>query len=212
MTAVFVLVTIVFCLSLDHFLARARARKAAPATVPAFAAADYEVRPGRFLAPGHTWLSVNEDGDARIGVSELAQRALGRPGEVLLPEPGTKVRKGEPLFSFARDGRKLTFRSPVTGIVTAINPKPEVAGDNWLLTMEPARLSPELKTLHIAEEAVAFMKREAARFRDFLLESFRLSPAMATLPDGGVPADGVLRHLPADVTAAFEDEFLRGEE
>ncbi|MCU0727859.1 MAG: hypothetical protein MUE73_19045, partial [Planctomycetes bacterium] len=74
------------------------------------------------------------------------------------------------------------------------------------------RLSLELKTLHIAEEAVAFMKREASRFRDFLLESFRAVPAMATLPDGGVPADGVLACLPTDVATAFEDEFLHGEE
>ncbi|MCU0726557.1 MAG: hypothetical protein MUE73_12330, partial [Planctomycetes bacterium] len=107
MTAVFVLFTIVFCLTLDHFLARARARHASPAAAPALAAANYEIRPGRFLSAGHTWLSVNEDGDARVGVSELARRALGRPREVLLPEPGTKIRKGEPLFSFTRDGRKL---------------------------------------------------------------------------------------------------------
>ena len=66
----------------------------------------------------------------------------------------------------------------------------------------------ELKDLRIGEEAIAWIKQEAARFREFIVDGFAASPAMATLPDGGEPAKGVLNHLPEEQWTEFEAEFL----
>jgi glycine cleavage system H protein len=212
----FVLATIIFFLSLDWALARRKA--AARSASPAFAGlamSDFSARPGLFLAPGHTWLSLTADGDARVGVDDLARTAFGRPAAAKLPALGTRVKKGDPVLAMERNGHQIVFRSPVSGVVTAVNASPTRANeDGWFFTVRPARLGVELRALKIAEEAVSWLRGEAARFRDFLVESLNASPAMAaaTLPDGGVPVEGVLAHLPADTVAAFQEEFLDVEE
>jgi glycine cleavage system H lipoate-binding protein len=165
--------------------------------------------PGRFYAPGHTWAAIRDDGDVRVGIDALARKALGRPDSVEMPVLGQQVEKGEPVVTFLRDEKRLTFRSPVSGTVVAVNASPSsAAAGNWFFTVQPAQLAAEIRGLKIAEEAVAWLREEAARFRDFLVESFRASPAFATLPDGGVPADGVLGVLPEEAWTAFEDDFL----
>lgn len=98
------------------------ARSLEPEARPALATLGAVTAPaGLFLDAGHTWLGLEPSGLARVGVDDLARRALGRLDAVDLPEPGTRVRRGETLFSVRQGDRVAAFAAPVDGVVAAVN-------------------------------------------------------------------------------------------
>jgi glycine cleavage system H lipoate-binding protein len=212
MAAVFVVLTITFFLCLDAGLRWSRRRGEAPVPADPFRIPDaaLAMAPGLFLSTGHTWASVQADGDVKVGVDSLVRRAAGKLAGIGLPKLGSRVKRGSVLLSLKLDGRKLDLKSPVSGTVGAVHPAPLGTGaEDWLVIVEPERLAPEFRLLKVAEEATAWLRAEAERFRDFLVEGVRkAAPAMATLPDGGAPAEGVLAILSEEGVASFESEFL----
>jgi glycine cleavage system H protein len=219
MTVFFVMGTIVFFLLLEWGVGALRQRAAGPvadfvANSFSLSEADLAVAPGAFHSPAHTWASLDDAGTARVGIDDFAIRAIGRPDRIEAPKVGTMVARGEPLFTALKNGRRIVFSSPLTGRVEERNRAPSLRGTpSWLVRLAPARLAEELKTLRVGEEALTWLGREVARFREFLVDGMRAArPAPATLPDGGLPAEGVLSVLPVEVWEAFEDEFLAEEE
>ena len=129
MTALFVLGVIVLFMLLDLGVQIVSGRQEpAPVPLPAFAAEVRATR-GRFYSPGHTWASLREDGEVRIGIDDFARAAVGPADRFELPSTGTLVAKGDPLVTAVKDGRRLTFPSPLSGTVTDATPDRDVGGD-----------------------------------------------------------------------------------
>jgi len=74
----------------------------------------------------------------------------------------------------------------------------------WFVSVKPERLGFEIRSLRVAEDAASWLKAEFRRLSE-ALHGLRLQTAGA-LPDGGEPADGLLRVL----DAASREELLRG--
>jgi hypothetical protein len=72
--------------------------------------------------------------------------------------------------------------------------------------MKPERLGFEIRALRVAEEATAWLRAEAKRLTE-TLHGLRLATANA-LPDGGEPADGLLRTLDAEARERIVAEFF----
>ncbi len=211
MSALFIVGLIAVLLTTDWIFQTIRARRlgvvAPRAPLPALE--DLAPAPGAFHAKGHTWLRIADDGRVRIGLDRFLRHAVGTPDRVELPRSGASVEKGDALITVVKGDRRLHLSSPVSGEVVAVNDsKAGLRTGEWIVCIEPVRLGAELKTLHIGEEAVAWIKKEADRFREFVVDGFAAAPAMATLPDGGAPVEGVLNHLPEENWAEFEEEFL----
>ena len=215
MSALFVLAMIVTALVLDWAMQAARARRMpAAVAVPSISTESFEIDPGVFHSPGHTWTRIAPDGRVRIGIDEFTRKAVGPLDKVELPRAGMKVRKGETLITAVRDGRRITLASPLSGTIAATNAsRGGCRAGEWLICLQPTRIGAELKRLLIGEEAAAWLAAEIARFREFLVDGFGKTPALAaTLPDGGVPVDGVLNHLSDEIWGEFQEEFLDVEE
>jgi len=213
MTALFILAVIVLFLLLDVGVRKAEGWRAepAPADLPAFTA-DVRAGNGRFNGRSHVWASLGEDGEVRLGVDDFARAALGKADIFELPAPGSKVEKGAPLLTAVRGGRRLEFASPLSGTVIAANDDHQGGGDrSWLLSLSPSRLGGEIRGLLICEEAAAWLRREIARFREFLFAGLAPATGTATLPDGGTPVEGALTLMPEGAWKAFESEFLTGQ-
>jgi glycine cleavage system H lipoate-binding protein len=206
MTALFITGAIVSLLLLDRFVIQPLERRGLkpadlaeriplPASIP--------VAPGRFYGLGHTAVALTENGEARISLDGFARHAFGEPERVELPRPGLFVERGAPIVTALREGRRMEVRSPLSGTVSAVRPDGE---DGWLVSLTPTRMGREFRALLVAEEAVAWLRDEFTRFREFLVDGLSLSPA--TLPDGGLPAEGALQYLPDEMLAEFEAEFL----
>jgi len=107
----------------------------------------------------HEWISVEDDGSVRIGISDHAQEALGDLVFVELPAVGDTVDQGEPCAVVESVKAASDIYSPVSGEVIAINEdledEPGIInndpyGDGWMFQVS-LRDESELDSLLDAE-------------------------------------------------------------
>jgi glycine cleavage system H protein len=212
MVAIFVILFIVLAMTIDALIRR---KEPAPALE---VRREMPLPGGLFLDSGHTWVGLEPSGRIRVGLDDLARAAIGGAEKVELPAPGTEVKRGQPLFAVVQGGRRAVFAAPVDGIVRSVNPElveapASVTRDpyrkGWICALSPANLGASLRRLKVAEEAAQWLKRERERFLEFVATQAWRSPAPgAVMPDGGLPADGVLNHMDDHAWIAFGEEFL----
>lgn len=169
-----------------------------------------------FLDRGHTWARLGAEGPLRVGLDDFAQRFLGRVDSVSLPEVGRKVRRGDALFHVVQGDRTATFRSPIGGVVKRINPLLEELpslvnkspyDEGWAVEVEARDVLGSLRPRRIARTAGDWVREELLRLRDLVVGE-TAPAALATLPDGGMPADGALQHVDGAAWSAFQTDFL----
>lgn len=229
MVAILVILTIVAFVLTDALIQRAKARKAraqqlatAPppqARAPRFVFADLQVPQGVFLSQGHTWLSLNSDGRAQVGLDDFAQKVIGRIDGVELPEVGKEVTRGEQLFAVRQGDRTAVFTSPVDGVVSSVNValvnqpdrlKNDPYKNGWVCALNPLQLAKDLRQLTIAEETREWLNQEVQRFLSFIVGRPTQQLAVGhVLQDGGEPADGLLEMMDEESWGQFTHKFLR---
>lgn len=141
---------------------------------------EFNVPAGIFICPTHTWVKIELNGMARIGIDDFTQKILGKIDAVTLPEKSQKIKKGEILFSIQQGDRSLDFPAPLTGkIVSAnsnledhieyINLKPYELG--WICNLEPENVNNELPTLKIGSDTVSWYEKEIDKFYEIVKEA-----------------------------------------
>ena len=129
----------------------------------------YEVPEGLYYSKDWMWIKV-EDGKARVGITDYAQKQMREIVFAELPEVGAEVKKDEPFGTLESVKSVSDLISPLTGKVVEVNTEasdsPEIInedpyGKGWLLVIEPDNLEEELKTLMNFEQAVEWYKEIA---------------------------------------------------
>jgi len=154
------------------------------------------------LDEGHGWTRV-EEGELVVGADDLVQTALGPVDEVDLPPPGTRVRRGEPLFRLRHADRTVEIRSPVTGTVSRTNPQlatePELINQapftrGWAVRVksEDGSARRQRRSLLRGGRAKAWMRNDVDRLLAILVGT---PDGVPSLPDGGVLVEEVYRHI-----------------
>jgi glycine cleavage system H protein len=171
---------------------------------------------GIYTDSGHTWLRLNQDGTANVGIDDFAQNVVGVMDKFLLPKVGQEVRRGDKIFSICQGERIATFCAPVDGVVEGINEtlasdpaavKSDPYQNGWVCSLRPKNLASNLRQMLIAEEAVAWLKSEIGRFREFILtRPFEHTELGRVLQDGGEISSGVLELMDNNTW----DEFIQG--
>jgi CheY-like chemotaxis protein len=165
-------------------------RVVAPAVAEIVAAGEYCVPGGAFVYPGHTWARIDPGGQVWTGLDDFARKALQAVDRVELPAVGTRVKRGEPLFTVHRGAESLRFLAPVSGEVTETNHA--LAGQaqlmvkspydrGWACLVRPTDLAAELDGLRIGRPVVAWYQEEVARLRKELEASGQAAPKWADL-------------------------------
>jgi glycine cleavage system H lipoate-binding protein len=212
---------VLFALTADFAVANVGWRMAArrvrsgeaPGRMPAWIAT---IPVGFLVEPGHVWIHRQSDQLVRLGSDGLASALLGKPETVrLLAAPGA-ISRGAPLAVLERQGRSLTLRSPVTGILIEQNADLDaeaVAADpfgrGWLASVRPSRDELE-RSSHEGDGARAFLASEWERVRRLIVDR-ALAPAAAqgaTMTDGGSLQPGFLPQLPAAVCRALDQALF----
>ena len=212
MVAIFVVLFVLLALVIDSIV-----RRMEPAVVLAVRR-EIPLPGGLFLDSGHTWAALEPSGRIRVGMDDLVRAAIGKADSIELPEPGKEVRRGDPLFSLVRGGRRVVLNAPLDGVVRAVNPDLAESASalehdpyrkGWICALSPASLGTALKNFRIAADANDWLHRERGRFDDFVTARAWAStvPGVA-MADGGKPADGILDHLHDEAWTAFGREFL----
>ena len=225
MVALFVMLTILACVGIDGIVQWRKGKRESATRVltdqlvPAEALARLSAPPNVFLDEGHTWVRVTPSGAAHVGIDSFAQRLIGRIDDVLLPEVGREVRRGDMLFTVRQDQHRAAFASPVDGVVELVDKElhwhPEMIQANpykygWVCSLKPKNLALNLKLLRIADEAKSWLQDEAQKFREFFaarpLEDRQLGQV---LQDGGQLTGGVLEFADDETWKQFNEIFLR---
>lgn len=110
----------------------------------------------------HEWVRFQEDGSARIGLTDFAQKELGDIVFVNLPQSGDSVEAGASFADVESVKAVSDVYSPVTGTVAAVNEElldsPELLNkapyDSWMIEAESISANEELLS---AEEYRRFL-------------------------------------------------------
>jgi glycine cleavage system H lipoate-binding protein len=139
-----------------------------------------KVPQGYYLHRGHAWVRIEEGDSVRIGIDDFASRLLGPLDRIEAPLMGKTVQEGEPQVVVGRAGHQARLLSPLSGVVTAVNPKvrdrgslanqdPYAAG--WVMTVHPQHLRKDLKGLMIGRETEAFIEQEVDQLHGLMEEA-----------------------------------------
>ena len=148
-----------------------------PATKESGSQREFNVPAGLFVSQNHTWVNVEMNGTARIGLDDFARKTLGRIDGVELPKPDTTIAKGEPLFSIKHNSHSFSISSPISGRVTLVNEEhaehPEWIASkpvelSWMCCIDPSNLAEELHALKIGAESIHWYREEVDRYSEIL--------------------------------------------
>jgi len=154
---------------------RPSVRIASPELAEAAEPHEYCVPGGAFLSAGHTWARIEPSGEVRTGLDDFARKGVGSFDAVRLPQPGLKVKAGDPLFSVKRGRAEAHFPAPVGGRVVNVNARlehePALLGASpydrgWICKLAPADLATDLRSLRIGQPVVTWYQEEIARLRE----------------------------------------------
>ena len=134
---------------------------------------DFAIPGGVFISTGHCWVSMEQDGKAKIGIDDFAKKMIGKIDAIDFPNLGMYVKSGQPLFTIKQGGKTIAFNSPVSGKVLENN-KPlqydlsklnvTTYSSNWICMVDAENLDNELKELKIGKSAVLLYQDDIEHF------------------------------------------------
>ena len=178
--------------------------------------ADFGINPPSnvFLHPGHTWAAVEGSGEAKIGVTALAGKAIGKIDGLVLPKPGQTIRQGEKLFSLRQGHRTAEFVAPLSGTIRSVNEALAEGGaldpSEWICKVQPENLSISIRALKFAEDAVKWTYDELSKLQELVaMQIPRMQTVGATMQDGPLALDNLLEGLDDETWDMFQERFLK---
>ena len=150
-------------------------RLVTPSTQESGSQTEFNVPAGIFISQNHTWVSVEMNGTARIGIDDFVRKTIRNIDQVELPKPGTKIGKGEVLFSIKRNSHTIPISSPLSGEITLLNTEhvehPEWIASkpfelSWMCCIAPSNLSEELHALKIGADCINWYKAEIEKYNE----------------------------------------------
>jgi glycine cleavage system H lipoate-binding protein len=139
----------------------------------------FKIPQGFYLHRGHAWMKVEEGSEVRMGVDDFALRLLGPLDQIEAPLVGKTLKQDRADIMMRRGRNKAKILSPISGVVTAINPKLRERGDlsnqdpysdGWVLRAHSKNLRQDLKNLMIGRETEDFFAKEVDRLYSVIEE------------------------------------------
>jgi len=144
-----------------------------------FIQGEFSIPGGVFIAKNHTWVSMNQEGIAKVGIDDFAQKLIGKVSSLELPNLGMTIKAGQPLFTIKQGNRTVTFSSPVSGKVAQVNTLLQDNLDaleitpyerNWVCALDAENLDNEIKEMTIGKSAVTFFQDDIEKFKTMFME------------------------------------------
>ena len=173
----------------------------------------FRIPQGYYFHRGHTWAKVEEGSTVRVGMDDFSLRLLGPLDSVKAPLMGKEIHQDREGITVRRGRHGAKLLSPVSGVVTAINPilreKGGVANehpfsDGWIMRVHCTDLRQDLKGLMLNTETAKFMEREISDLYQILEEA--CGPLAA---DGGFLGHDIHGYVPEIGWERLTERFLR---
>jgi len=158
------------------------------------------LKSGRMYHRGHTWVEKDADGTLKVGLDEFAQRVLGTPDKVELPEVGTRLEVNGTGWHIRKGEAQIRILSPVDGEVVGTGND----SSGYYLKVKPIG-GLDLRHLLKGSEIRPWLMREIERLQ-FSLAGKSIG---ASLADGGELVNDLPGNYPdADWDSVLGEMFL----
>jgi len=160
----------------------------------------FRIPQGYYLHKGHAWVKIEEGSTVRVGLDDFALRLLGPLENVEAPLIGKQMKQNISQIVLKRGEKSAGVLSPVSGIVTDVNPRLREEGslanknpytDGWFVRLHSESLRNELKDLYIGTESKEFMEKEIGHLYNVIEESGELLNT-----DGGYLGEDIYGKMP----------------
>lgn len=144
-----------------------------PSTKESGSQHEFNVPAGIFVSRNHTWVNVEMNGVARVGIDDFVRKIIKQIDKVDLPKPNKEVKRGELLFSIKHNAHTIDIASPISGKVTLINKEHIEHPDlialspfelSWMCCIEPSNLAEELRSLKIGADTINWYREEIDKY------------------------------------------------
>ena len=187
-----------------------------PSTKESGSRHEFNVPAGIFVSRNHTWVNVEMNGVARIGIDDFVRKIIVQIDKVELPKPGKEVTRGELLFSIKHGAHNIEIASPISGKVTLVNTEHLEHPDlialtpfelSWMCCVEPSNLAEELHSLKIGADTISWYREEIDKYVEIAKE---IEQQGAPSASAGKSADKAAEQKADErLMEAFADTFLR---
>lgn len=134
----------------------------------------FEFKEGLYYSKDHMWVKL-ENGNVRVGITDVAQRAAGPITFIRLLPKGKLVTKGKPLGTMETGKWVGPLVSPVSGTLLEVNenlknqPKllnEDPYGAGWVAVIQPSNFEEDKKALiSDFKELEEFIKNELQKLK-----------------------------------------------
>jgi len=127
---------------------------------------NYELVEGLYYSKEYFWVRI-ENGKARMGITDYAQKQLREIVFIELPNPGENLIQNQPFGTVESVKAVSDLIAPLSGTIEQVNEetrnRPELLNEDpysqgWILIISPTNLDKELKELMDFEKAVKWHK------------------------------------------------------
>ena len=165
-----------------------------PSTKESGSQHEFNVPAGIFISQNHTWVNIEMNGTARVGLDDFVRKIIKNIDKVELPKLNKNVKKGELLFSIKHNSHTINISSPISGKVTLLNTEhvehPEWIASkpfelSWMCCIDPSNLPEELRSLKIGVDSINWYKAEIDKYNEIVraFEKKQLQIASSTKGD-----------------------------
>jgi CheY-like chemotaxis protein len=148
-----------------------------PSTKESGSQHEFNVPAGIFVSQNHTWVNIEMNGTARVGLDDFVRKTIKNIDAVELPALNKNIKKGEVLFSIKHNSHTINISSPISGKVTVLNAEhvehPEWIASkpfelSWMCCIDPSNLPEELHSLKIGGDSINWYRGEIDKYSEIV--------------------------------------------
>jgi glycine cleavage system H protein len=164
---------------------------------------------------GHTWLRQVDSEVVTIGMSDFAQKLVGRVESITLPEIGSHVSQGDTAWHLNLHSESIRMLSPVDGEIIAVNEailnstdliNRDPYGDGWLIKVRPSRLDSNARNLLTDKVAKSWLGGIVQDLRAHMNDGL-----VPVYQDGGELIQGIARAMEGQKWASLVKTYFLSE-
>ena len=175
---------------------------------------------GVFISRGHVWFKNLDSGNIQVGLDDFCPGLLTKVDSIQLRKPGDRVNDGDGMCVLYQGEKKLSFFSPLDGIIKEVNPrilkKPDILcsdpfNHGWIYKVKPSFETSFLSASdRLANHALEWQKEERERLAAFIQEEPEYKEKLEhQLNEGTLGLKGLLDNMNKLSWHRFEENFLR---
>jgi CheY-like chemotaxis protein len=187
-----------------------------PSTKESGSQHEFNVPAGIFVSRNHTWVNVEMNGIARVGIDDFVRKIIKHIDKVDLPKPNKEVKTVELRFSIRHNAHTIDIASPISGKVMLINKEHIEHPDlialspfelSWMCCIEPTNLAEELRSLKIGADTINWYREEINKYGELAKGIDQEGTRSASAGNGGDKAKE--QKAEERLVEAFAATFLR---